>query len=182
MNKGLLIILVILLVLLIYLNLGDLFSNNSFESVDCLVLTEEKIVQGNSFSPFIQPGTKIKALLNYYDCHKIEREDIVLFNYAGNKNFLLKIVKGIPGDKFELKETIGGWNIIINGGIAKNFENQPYLISGNKYKMLSLYEKDYQGIIPKNSYLLLSNKVFGSIDSTAFGLVDKSGIVAKVEI
>jgi type IV secretory pathway protease TraF len=48
--------------------------------------------------------------------------------------------------------------------------------------MLSLYEKDYKGVIPENAYLLLGNLIFGSLDSTHFGLIDKSGIVAKVEI
>jgi len=95
---------------------------------------------------------------------------------------LLKVVKGIPGDKFELKETTGGWNIFINGQIVRNFENEPYVISGNGYKMLSLYERDYKGIIPQNAYLLLGNTSFGSVDSTKFGLVDRSGIIAKVEI
>jgi type IV secretory pathway protease TraF len=48
--------------------------------------------------------------------------------------------------------------------------------------MLSLYERDYKGIIPENAYLLLGNNISNSIDSTVFGLVDKSGIIAKVEI
>jgi len=48
--------------------------------------------------------------------------------------------------------------------------------------MLSLYERDYKGVIPENAYLLLGNRASGSVDSTTFGLVDKSGIVAKVEI
>ncbi|MGE4554826.1 MAG: signal peptidase I [Candidatus Paceibacterota bacterium] len=182
MNKKLFIIFVALLAILIYLNLGELSFDNDIKSADCLISVKEMIVRGNSFSPYINPDTKIKALFNYYDCHEIKRGDIVLFNYAGNKNPLLKVVKGVPGDKFELREAEGGWNIVINNKIVKNFEGQPYLISGNRYKMLALYEKDYNGTIPKNAYLLLSNQVGGSIDSTRFGLVDKNGIIAKVEI
>ena len=182
MNKGLFIILAILLGLLVYLNLGGVSFNNNSGLGDCLVLTEEKIVRGSSFSPYINPGTKIKALFNYYDCHEIKREDLVLFNYAGNPNPLFKVVKGIPGDKFELREVNGGWNIVINNKVVKNFENKPYLISGNRHKMLALYERDYKGVIPENAYLLLSNQISGSVDSTRFGLVDKSGIIAKVEI
>jgi type IV secretory pathway protease TraF len=48
--------------------------------------------------------------------------------------------------------------------------------------MLSLYEKDYKGVIPKNAYLLLGNRISGSVDSTTFGLVEKSDIIAKVEL
>ena len=140
------------------------------------------IVRGSSLNPFIKPGQGIEALFGYYKCHKIKRGDVVLFDYAGDKNFIIKIVKGIPGDKFELRKSDGGWNIIINDNIIKNSENKPYLILGNAYKMLSLYEKDYKGIIPEDAYLLLGNRISGSIDSTAFGLVNKSGIVAKVKI
>jgi signal peptidase I len=181
MNKIFFIIILILSTLLVFLNFVDLNFDNGGLKGDCFQV-EEKIVRGHSFSPYINPGTKIEVLLNYYDCQEIKRGDIVLFNYAGNKDPLIKVVKGIPGDKFELIETIGGWNIVINNSIVKNFENQPYIISGNKYKMLSLYERDYNGVIPVNAYLLLSNQSSGSIDSTVFGLVDKSSIIAKVKI
>ncbi len=198
MNKGLYIILAILLLILISLNsdFGKAFfskesqvtlqnqSNDikNAEIQDCLIKTEEMTVRGNSLGPLIKPEQTIKALFGYYDCYEIERGDIVLFNYAGNKNPVIKIVKGISGDKFELRKLDGGWNIIVNNEIVRNSEDKPYLISGNAYKMLSLYERDYKGVIPENAYLLLGNQVSGSVDSTVFGLVDKSGIVAKVEI
>jgi len=47
--------------------------------------------------------------------------------------------------------------------------------------MLKLYEDDYHGIIPPNTYLLLGDQVNGSIDAGAFGLVDKSDIIGKAE-
>jgi len=198
MNKELYIILVFLLLVLILLDSN--FSNSFLDRVlqvssqnqdnnitnseiqDCLIETEEMIVHGNSLDPLIKPEQTIKALFGYYDCHKIKRGDIILFDYAGNKNFVIKIVKGISGDKFELKETEGGWNIIVNNQIVRNSEDKPYLISGNAYKMLSLYENDYKGLIPENAYLLLGNRISGSVDSTTFGLVDKSSIIAKVKI
>ncbi len=152
------------------------------ENQECVFSIEERIVRGNSLDPLIKHGQTIKALFGYYDCNKIKRGDVVLFDFAGNKNFVIKIIKGISGDNFELRKSEGGWNIIINNKIIKNSENKPYLIFGNAYKMLSLYEKDYKGVIPENAYLLLGNQVSGSVDSTRFGLVHKSGIVAKVEI
>jgi len=201
MNKSLYIILAILFVVLIFLNSerisflnkeSQIFSQNQNidiinpdinpETKDCLVKTEEMIARGNSLAALIKPEQTIKAFFGYYNCDKIKRGNIVLFDYAGNKNFVIKIVKGISGDKFELRKTESGWNIIINNRIVKNSEGKPYLISGNAYKMLSLYEKDYKGIISENAYLLLGNRVSGSVDSTTFGLIDKSGIVAKVEI
>lgn len=180
MNKWLYIVLAILILMLFFLSVND--SGRTSEIQDCFVETKEMIVQGNSLEPLVMSGQTVKALFGYYSCHEIKREDVVLFDYAGSKNPVIKIVKGISGDKFELKQSGSGWNIFINDKLAKNSESKPYLITGNAYKMLSLYEKDYKGIIPENAYLLLGDRVSGSIDSTTFGLIDKSGIVAKVEI
>ncbi len=197
MSKGLYVILAILIVVLIFLNSErfSFFNKESqissrdqttdtidLKSQDCFVKEEERTVRGSSLSPLIKSNQTIKALFNYYDCYEIKRGDIVLFDYAGNKNSVIKIVKGISGDKFELRQLNSGYNIIVNGQIIKNSENEPYLVSGNAYKMLSLYERDYKGVIPENAYLLLGNRISGSVDSTTFGLVDKSGIIAKVEI
>jgi len=149
----------------------------------CTTKTEERIVRGDSLSPLINPGDTVKILFDYYDCHKIKREDVVAYSYAGNENPIIKIVKGIPGDKFSLVKSSNDsdWNILINRQIVKNSQDQPYLIGQSGYRMLSLYERDYKGIIPENAYLLLGNKAFGSLDSTRFGLIDKSDILGKVK-
>jgi len=154
--------------------------NQEKQGKDCAVQTEERIVRGTSLSPLIEPGDTVKVLFGYYNCHNVEREDIIAYNYAGNKDPIIKIVKGIPGDTFALKESGSGWNILINDQILKNSEDQPYMISGSGYKMLSLYATDYP-IIPENTYLILSDLATGGIDSTHFGLVDKDDILGKVE-
>ena len=146
----------------------------------CEVQAEERIVRGGSLSPLIESGDTVKVLFGYYNCHKIKRNDVVAYYYAGNKDPLIKIVRGVSGDKFELRETDRGWNILINGQILKNSEGNPYLVAGKDYEMLSLYEKDYGESLPENTYLLLGNMA-GSIDSRRFGLVDKSDILGKVE-
>jgi type IV secretory pathway protease TraF len=47
--------------------------------------------------------------------------------------------------------------------------------------MLSLYEDDCSEGIPQNTYLILGNLTSGSLDSSRFGLIDKSDILGKVE-
>jgi len=149
---------------------------------ECTIKVEEKIVNGDSMSPLIKDGQTINALLGYYECNEIKRNDLVLCVYAGNENSLLKIIKAIPGDKFNLQQIDNGWHILINNEIIKNSMDEPYLISGSAYKMLSLYEKDYKETIPENAYLLLGDQISGTLDSTRFGLVDRNNIIAKVEI
>ncbi|MDP3990767.1 MAG: signal peptidase I [Candidatus Nealsonbacteria bacterium] len=160
---------------------ADVFSQLADEPEECQVKPEEKIVRGGSLDPLIKDGEIVKVFWGYYDCNDIKRDDVVLYSYAGNEAPLIKIVRGVPGDKFNLWQTDGGWHILINGEVLKNSEGIPYLISGKRYEMLSLYEKDYGGIIPKDAYLIMGNLVSGSIDSTRYGLIDKSDILGKVE-
>lgn len=163
--------------------LGRYFKNSGKDNgFECPVKTEERIVRGGSLQGLIEDGRTVKILFGYYRCHKIKRGDVVVYNFAGNKAPIIKIVKAVEGDKFHLERTDGGWHILINGEIVKNSEGQPYLLNERGYKMLSLYERDYQGIIPENAYLLLGNKTDGSLDSTHFGLVDKSDILGKAEV
>ncbi len=137
-------------------------------------------VNGSSLLGFIEDDVEMKALMGYYSCNSVERGDLVLYGYAGNKNPLIKIVKGIPGDEFQLKKTSAGcWNVLTNGEISKNFQNEPYCFSDSGYKMLSLYEKDYGGVIPPNAYLIFGNLVGGSMDSSRFGLVGKQDLLGK---
>lgn len=156
---------------------------NNFElkpASPCPVEEEIKTVRGNSLEPLVPSGSQIKALLGYYNCHEIKRNDLALYRYGGGETPLLKIVKGIPRDTFlMISENNGDYNLVINGKAVLNSKGIPYIFSGNKYKMLSLYEKDYKGVIPQNAYLLLGDQPSGSVDSSAFGLVDKSDILGK---
>ena len=151
------------------------------ENQTCVINVEEKTVHGTSLSGLIEPGSTVKILFGYYNCNEIRRGDIVVYNYSGNPNPIIKIVKGIPGDLFHLQKTESGYNILINGEIVKNSQSEPYLLGESGYRMLSLYENDYKDVIPANAYLLLGNIASGSLDSTHFGLIGKDDITGKVE-
>ena len=47
-------------------------------------------------------------------------------------------------------------------------------------RLLALYEKDYQGVIPAGAFLILGNAPGGSLDSTQFGLVSQEDLEGKV--
>ena len=149
------------------------------EKQKCLVQTKTEIVRDSSMEPLIKSGEEIKALFGYYNCEPIKRDDIVLVKYSGNEHPLIKIVKAIPEDKFHLQETENGWHILVNDKILKNSEGKPYLLNNQRKKMLSLYENDYQGIIPENAYLVLGNNSFGSRDSTKFDLIGNQPLWLK---
>jgi len=158
------------------------FSQPADEPGECQVEVEERIVRGGSLDPLIKDGETVRVLFGYYNCHEIQRDDVVLYSYAGNEAPLIKIVRGVPGDSFKLEQTEqGAWYIIINGNILKNSAGEPYLVSGKRYEMLALYEKDYKGVIPEQAYLIMGNLISGAMDSTRYGLVHKNDILAKAE-
>ena len=134
--------------------------------------TQLLVVNGDSMSPRIVDGVEFNYIENYYLSNSIERDDVVLYEFAGNSNLIIKQVKGLPGDEFEF---VGG-NIYINGNMVKNSANVSYSINS---EMLELYAQNYP-IIPSDTYLILGDNPAGSKDSSAFGLVDKGDIVGKV--
>jgi len=168
-----------------YLNFSQNSAQNSLQNPvqnPAACVSEEKIVEvrGDSLSGLVEDGAVLKILMGYYKCHPVERDDLAVYNYPGAEA-LIKIAKGVPGDKFHLQKTTAGcWNILINKEIIKNSQETPYCISEQGYRMLALYEKDYQGVIPENAYLILGNQVGGTLDSSRFGLVGKDDILGKI--
>lgn len=180
-RKSILLLIVLILIafgVLVYFDIS-IFQLESVEK-KCITKIEEKVVRGSSLSPLIESDERVEVLFGFYDCNEVKLNDIVLYGHPGYEEPLIKIVKGISGDNFRLEENEEGWNILIDGNIVQNSEDIPYLINEKRANMLKLYEKDYKGIIPDNTFLLLGNVPSGSMDSTRFGLVDKVEFLGKV--
>lgn len=148
------------------------------QGLECVTSVEERTVRGSSLKGIIEPEEKVIVYFGYYRCNDPKRGDMVLIDYAGNDNPIMKIIKGVPGDSFSLKQASGGWNIMINGEPLKNSQEKEYVIDQGGYRMLSLYARDYEKI-PENAFLVMGNLVGGTTDSTAFGLVGKNDIIGK---
>ncbi len=147
----------------------------------CVSQEDLKTVRGDSLQGIISEGEEARILKGYYGCNPVERGDIVVYNFSAHPDPIIKIIKGIPGDKFSLKENSrGGYNILINGEILKTSFGRPYELSQGRQDMLALYEKDYSGIMPKDTFLILGNQPQGTLDSTRFGLISRKGIIGKV--
>ena len=142
--------------------------------LSCITSFSAYEVRGASLAGVIRPGSCVVVLEGYYGCNPVKKGDIAAYRYGGDTNLIIKVVKGVPGDAFALN----GSNILINGKTATNSDGKPYVFSN--VRMLSLYAKDYP-VIPKNTYLILGNMAGGSLDSSRFGLVDKSDIIGMVQ-
>ena len=148
---------------------------------DCSVKISEHFIRGQSMSELFQPETRIEAEEGWYACHPVKRDDIVLVRLPHRKDPLIKIAKVIPGDRFELKSLSGAsYQLLINRQVAKTPKGQSYLFSGSAYKMLSLYEKDFKGVMPKDTYFVFGTQPGGSLDSAKYGPITHAALMARV--
>ncbi len=148
------------------------------ENLSC-VRAYNDTVFGVSMTGIVENGANVTVLAGYYHCNPLKRGDIIVYNYSGNKNPLIKIVKGIAGDSFSLQKTTGGAILLINNISQKTSTGSPYLLDDGRYQLLQLYVRDFAGVIPKNSALILGNNPAGTIDSSYFGLVSVNDIIGK---
>jgi len=138
------------------------------------VIRAEKTVQGDSMEPMLLDRKEIILLENYYQCGNLaEPGDIIAYNYGGNKNPLVKIVKATDQDEVEIVDD----KLKINGEILKNSAGQEYIFRTVEMKMLNLYIKDKY--IPKNSFLIFGDNINDSTDSRKFGAVSANDFLGK---
>jgi len=98
---------------------------------DSELKAEERIVRGNSMSPLLKAASTVQVIFGYYQDRPIKRGDIVVLHHPGHSAPLIKHVMGIPGDKFELRESTGGYSLIVlNGKILRNSRGKKYKLSG----------------------------------------------------
>ncbi len=141
---------------------------------------EVRFVRGNSLQGLLEDGDAITVMPGYYDSHEPKRGEIVTIRWAGQKTPLVKVVRGVSGDRFALRRGATGWSIEVNGRALATTVGKPYVLSDRNVRLLQVYEKDYKGVIPANALLLLGNQPGGSTDATTFGLVDRTSLIAKV--
>ena len=156
-------------------------NNQKTGSASCAIHSAIKTVRGGSLDPLFHDGDQVEALVGYYTCHPVERGDTVIISWAGHDTPIIKLVRGVPGDTFRMKEDTERhvWSVIVNDEVLTNSEGRPYEIPDEHAKLLRLYAEDPSGIIPSGAYLVLGNMPAGSLDGTRFGLVGKDEFIAQ---
>lgn len=136
-------------------------------------------VSGASMLPLVRPGENFRLLQGWYRDHAVERGDIVAYHYAGNRNPLMKVVYGVAGDRWGLREGSGWYHILVNGRIIKNSAGREYRIPSGVIKRLELYSRSYP-VIPADACLILGQEPGGSLDSTVFGLASRQDLAGRL--
>ncbi len=146
------------------------------------VSIETRIVRGTSLEPLIAHGTVVTLAMDPTHQLAIARNDLVVANIARHPEApVLKIVRGVPGDRFGVAPAEDGmFHLLINGEVVKNSQGLPYRLGGPSARLINAYVHDDNGVMPAATYLLLGDDPSGSLDSTSFGLVGRGGIAGKV--
>lgn len=167
-----------------YVLLKGYVIQEQFESLGELSCVEQELkskMKDSHLAGIIDKDEPIRILLGFYDCNPIQRGDLVFFRISPPIEPVVKVVYGIPGDKFEVKETEvkNQWHILINGKTVE-VEDGPYFIQSRHTPPLKTYERAKKGTLGKDDYIILSNVPPGLSDSSNLGLVRRVAFEGKV--
>ena len=123
-------------------------------------------VNGSSMNPTLNDGDIMILNEIGYHLKGVERFDIVVVNYDGEK--LIKRVIGLPGETVEYKDD----KLFIND--KEIYENFKHDITHN----FSLSEID-KDVIPEDYYFVVGDNRGNSKDSRSIGLIHKNQIRGK---
>lgn len=138
---------------------------------------EVHTVRGASMTGLLEAGQTIRVARGFYANHPIERGDLVVY---GTQRPIVKRASAIGGDRFGVTDDHGRLGLTINGKPATTSRGEPYSLDAAGARMLSLYARGYDGTVPPDACLLLSNVPSGGLDSARFGLVARRDLVGKV--
>ena len=120
-------------------------------------------VNGSSMEKTLYDGDIMILNIIDYRFHEIKRFDIVVVDIK--KEYIIKRVIGLPGEKVEYKEN----QLYINDQLVED----PYG---------SHPTSDFSVTVPKNHYFVLGDNRTNSLDSRYFGAFPKNKILGKTSL
>lgn len=147
----------------------------------CVRSTQVYEVNDPHLKGLFEEGTKLKIYPNYYQCNQVQRGDYVYFSIAEGLPPVVRIVYGVPGDRYELvedKANKGRWTITINSQPVKAPGGE-YFIQSNTVPPLRTYQLSRNGILAENEYIIFSATPPGLSDSGNLGLIQRERFVGK---
>jgi len=130
----------------------------------------------------LEKGTKVQVRINWYACHPIERNDLVLFRYSEFEDPVIRRVVGIPSDRFQsvFQKKNRSWQLLINDFPVFAVKGE-YFYGDDDVPLLALAEKDKRNVLGPDDVIIFSSFPPGHKDSGELGLVSIKDLVGKVE-
>lgn len=161
-------------------NWSTVKSTGEMGNLDCVREKVVETINDPHMEKAIPGGTNMRVFLNYYNCNPVSREDLVWFRFSDSIKPVVRIVKAVPGDRYELQKLDDKkWSININGQPVEA-EGQKYFVESNSVPPLKTYEISRKGVLRENEFILLSSNPPGLTDSSNLGLVKPEKLVGRV--
>ncbi|KQZ56268.1 hypothetical protein ASD54_25335 [Rhizobium sp. Root149] len=128
-------------------------------------------------APRFADGAVVQVEIGHGCTFVPQRGMAVLFINRQSPIPLVKTVVAQPGDRWDVAED---GRVNVNGAEALTAGGRPYRLEAAGVRMLRLYVRDYGGIIPPQTYLLLGAYEGGSLDASRFGLVHRRDVIGRV--
>jgi len=132
----------------------------------------------------IEQNTKLVVLKDYYDCNKIQRGDIVYTRFSASIQPIVKVVRAVGGDKFEVIPDGGSkrrYHIKVNGEYVTDRMGK-FTIESLVVPPLQTYQDARNGVLKDDEVMILSNVSPGKSDSASLGLIKDRFVEGKVII
>ena len=165
-----------------YKNFSSGRSSAQLETTGCVSGTLSKIMEDEYMEGMLDKGDSYQVLKDYYNCNGVKRGELVWFRISAPIPPVVRIVAGLPGDRFEVvKDTKNEkrWLIKVNGEWIKT-KNGDFFIETDHTPPLKTYEISRKGVLRDGEYILFSNKAPSLSDSSNLGLIRKRSIEGKV--
>jgi hypothetical protein len=130
----------------------------------------------------IEKGQKYEVILNYYKCHHIQRDDIVLYSFSQSLEPVIKKVVAVGGDNFDVTkdDQHHAWNLKVNNLIIRTPGLENYYFGSETPPTLALYIKPRRGVLKQNEVIVLSTVSPGNTDSGILGVASIRDLVGKI--
>jgi hypothetical protein len=190
-SKAIIIVLLVIaaVLIVIYFRSVNQVSNTTFvrkRGGPCPGEIKTFVMQDLYLRGILEPGQKFRVITNYYNCHPVKRNDLVFYQFSTAMDPVVKIARGIPGDKFELKpfKPRHAWSLLINGDEVKSElpNHEVYFFGAASPPTLSLYVKSRNSHLGADEIIGLSSYPPGDSDSGTAGIIKLVDVVGKVEL
>lgn len=132
-------------------------------------------IPSGSMIPTLLIGDHILVCKFYYWFNEPERGDILVFRYPQDRDRdFIKRVIGLPGDKVVIR----GNRVYVNGTPI----DEPYAVYYGRNGKRDLVKKNFQTVVPPDSYFVLGDNRNRSLDSRYWGFLPQNLILGKAWI
>jgi hypothetical protein len=156
--------------------------NFSTGKMDCVGQKVESKQEDEFMTGLVEKGSEMLVLKDYYDCNELKRGDIVSFRVSPPLQPVVKVVRAIGGDKFEIipdEVSKKRYYIKVNGEYVTDRTGRFTIETPGKPALLT-YQNARNGILKEDETMLLSNVSPGKADSASLGLLKSKLIEGKV--